>query len=82
MVVVKQWMERIGTDTLHFFVPTRSALAPPLGELSPKVTERAFRTHFPSPSSLRSATSPKGRGKGCLGGIEMHPICLRRYFSF
>ena len=65
-----------------FFVPTHSALAPPLGELSTKVTERAFRTHFPSPSSLRSATSPKGRGKGCLGGIEMHPICLRRYFSF
>ena len=42
-----------------------SPLALPLGELSPKVTERAFRTHFPSPSSLRSATSPKGRGKGC-----------------
>ena len=58
-----------------------SPLALPLRELSPKVTELAFRTHFPSPSSLRSATSPKGRAKGCLGGIEMHPICLRRYFS-
>ena len=34
------------------------------------------------PLRLRSATSPKGRGKGFLGGIEMHPICLRRYFSF
>ena len=58
-----------------------SPLALPLGELSPQAG-RAFRTHFPSPSSLRSATSPKGSGKGCLGGIEMHPICLRRYFSF
>ena len=64
-----------------FFVPTHSALAPPLGELSTKVTERAFRTHFPSPSSLRHL-SQRERGKGCLGGIEMHPICLRRYFSF
>ena len=58
-----------------------SPLALPLGELSPKVTERAFRTHFPSPSSLRHL-SQRERGKGCLGGIEMHPICLRRYFSF
>ena len=49
-----------------------SPLALPLGELSPKVTERAFRTHFPSPSSLRSATSPKGRGKGCCS----IPLCL------
>ena len=38
-------------------LPARN-LAPPMGELSPKVTERE-----PSPSSLRSATSPKGRGK-------------------
>ena len=59
-----------------------SPLAPPLGELSPKVTESVLQPSIPSPSSLRSATSPKGRGKGCLGGIEMHPICLRRYFSF
>ena len=57
-------------------------LALPLGELSPEVTERAFRTRFPSPSSLRSAASPKGSGKGCLRGIELYPICLRRYFSF
>ena len=42
-----------------------SPLALPLGELSPQVTERAFRYGcLPSPSSLRSATSPKGRGKG------------------
>ena len=27
---------------------------------------RALHSSFPSPSSLRSATSPKGRGKGCL----------------
>ena len=41
-------------------------LALPLGELSPQVTERALHPGFPSPSSLRSSTSPKGRGKGCL----------------
>ena len=39
-------------------------MAPTLGELSPKVTERALHPCFPSPSSLRSATSPRGRGKG------------------
>ena len=39
-------------------------LALPLGELSPQVTERALHPCFPSPSSLRSATSPKERGKG------------------
>ena len=49
-----------------------SPLALPLGELSPKVTERAFRTHFPSPSSLRSATSPIGRGKGCSHESALH----------
>ena len=65
-----------------FLVPIYDALALPLGELSPQVTERALRPrdviclrrcqHFPigrcrylpSPSSLRSATSPTGRGKG------------------
>jgi len=45
-------------------------LAPPLGELSPKVTERVSAYYFPSPSSLRSATSPKGRGKPQESGIE------------
>ena len=40
-------------------------LALPLGEPSPKVTERAFHPCFPSPVSLRSATSPIGRGKRC-----------------
>ena len=39
-------------------------LALPLGELSPQVTERALHSYLPSPSSLRSATSPIGRGKG------------------
>ena len=43
-----------------------SPLALPPGELSPKVTERVLQPYFPSPSSLRSATSPKGRGKGVL----------------
>ena len=41
-------------------------MALPLGELSPKVTERALHHGSPSPSSLRSATSPKGRGKGAV----------------
>ena len=39
-------------------------MALPLGELSPQVTERVLHPWFPSPSPLRSATSPKGRGKG------------------
>ncbi len=49
-------------------------LALPLGELSPQVTERvlqlfsAVTDRLPSPSSLRSATSPRGRGKGCPRG--------------
>ena len=68
-----------------FLVPIYDALALPLGELSPQVTERTLRPrdviclrrcqHFPigrcrylpSPSSLRSATSPTGRGKGGAG---------------
>ena len=57
-------MERIDTDTLHFsYVVGYIPLALPLGELSPKVTERVLHPNFPSPSSLRSDTSPKGRGK-------------------
>ena len=57
-------MERIGNDTLHFsYVVGYIPSALPLGELSPKVTERVLHPNFPSPSSLRSATSPKGRGK-------------------
>ena len=39
-------------------------LALPLGELSPKVTERVLHPVFPSPASLRSAAAPIGRGKG------------------
>ena len=53
-----------------------SPLALPLGELSPQVTERVLQSFLinwyghclPSPSLLRSATSPKGRDKGCLRG--------------
>ena len=41
-------------------------LALPLGELSPKVTERVLHPGLLSPSSLCSATSPKERGKGVL----------------
>ena len=43
---VKQFMERINTDTLHFLYPyirLQAALALPLGELSPQVTERALQ---------------------------------------
>ena len=112
-VSIKQLMERICTDTLRFLYPyirLQAALALPLGELSPQVTERVVQpvlngnvnlfAHtmkipvdipvgesqnlqtksrqelrtlsviwyghiLPSPSSLCSATSPKGRGKGC-----------------
>ena len=75
-------------------MPIYDALALPLGELSPQVTERALRPrdviclrrcqHFPigrcrylpSPSSLRSATSPTGRGKGCRDGNRFTTIRL------
>ena len=68
-----------------FLVPIYDALALPLGELSPQVTERTLRPrdviclrrcqHFPigrcrylpSPSSLRSATSPTGERQGGAG---------------
>ena len=64
-----------------YYVKGCSPLALPLGELSPQVTERALQpfsndkinlcTHrLPSPSSLRSATSPKGRGKGRSHGTS------------
>ena len=77
-----------------FLVPIYDALALPLGELSPQVTERTLRPrdviclrrcqHFPigrcrylpSPSSLRSATSPTGRGKGCRDGNRFTTIRL------
>ena len=57
-----------------FLMPTYnvtgcSPLALPLGELSPQVTERVLQPFsMPSPSSLRSATSPRGRGKGYSHG--------------
>ena len=43
---VKQLMERIGIDTLHFLYPyirLQEVLALPLGELSPQVTERVLQ---------------------------------------
>ena len=59
-------MERIDTDTLPFSCLNAGTdpLKLPLGELSQKVTQRVLQPSIPSPSSLRSATSPKGRGKG------------------
>ena len=49
-VSVRQFMERIGADTLHFLYYydhmaqlQAFSLALPLGELSPKVTERALQ---------------------------------------
>ena len=76
-----------------FLVPIYDALALPLGELSPQVTERTLRPrdviclrrcqHFPigrcrylpSPSSLRSATSPTGEAK-CRDGNRFTTIRL------
>ena len=54
------------------YVTEHPPLALPLGELSPQATERAqliikppgvYGHCLPSPASLRSATSPTGRGK-------------------
>ena len=45
-VSVKQLTERIGIDTLRFLCPyirLQAALALPLGELSPEVTERTLQ---------------------------------------
>ena len=68
-----------------YYVKGFSPVVLPLGELSPQVTERGLRPFLndniigcclwyghclPSPSSLRSATSPKGRGKGCSRGTS------------
>ena len=55
-----------------------SPLALPLGELSPQVTERVLQPFsMPSPSSLCSATSPSGRGKGYSRGT---PEGVRYYY--
>ena len=67
--------------TPTYYVKGCSPLALPLGELSPQVTERVLPPWFPSPSSLRSATSPKGRGKGRSHyntgtGTAVIPLCL------
>ena len=77
-----------------FLVPIYDALALPLGELSPQVTERTLRPrdviclrrcqHFPigrcrylpSPSSLRSATSPRERQGECRDGNRFTTIRL------
>ena len=62
---------------LFCIILARRLLPLPLGELSPKVTERGKAALndkilvLPSPSSLRSATSPKGRGKGMLAAIQL-----------
>ena len=78
-----------------FLVPIYDALALPLGELSPQVTERALRPrdviclrrcqHFPigrcrylpSPSSLRSATSPTGRQGNARTETVLRPSDFR-----
>ena len=51
----------------------RSPLALPLGELSPKATERVFLI-YPLRPSLRSDTSPKGGGKGAM---QAQRICKK-----
>ena len=57
-------------------------MALPLGELSPQATERVFGSYvqrLPSPSSLRSDTSPKGRGKSRrLTWLSLWESCRRR----
>ena len=71
-----------------YYVMGCSPLALPLGELSPQVTERVLHLGLPSPSSLRSGTSPKERGKGvpfitpqCLSAVcSAPPICRPVFF--
>ena len=46
---------------------SHNPLALPLGELSLQATERVLGQRLPSPSSLRSDTYPKGRGKWDMG---------------
>ena len=65
---MKQKMERIGVDTLHFSCITGSTpLALPLGELSPKVTERALTRTLSDFASL-SHLSQRERQEGLLTG--------------
>ena len=73
MVVVKQRMERIGTDTLHFYVTWYSPLALPLGELSPKVTERVLHLGFPL-SVFASLSHLSHRER--QGVQSIIPLCL------
>ncbi len=75
-----------GAEVEHIEKPT---LALPLGELSPKVTERVLRRllnnhvhlnpqRWPSQSRLCRASSPKGRAKGTL--LRIRPLFLQ-YFT-
>ena len=71
-MVVKQLMERIGTDTLHFYVTGYSPLALPLGELSPKVTERVHKCNTLSVLAALGHLSQRER----QGGQFIIPLCL------
>ena len=68
MIVRKKFMERIGTDTLHFFMRI-CYLDSPFGRAVTAGDWEGLADFFknvqrsPALSSLRSATSPKGRGK-------------------
>ena len=56
-VLVKQLTERIGIDTLRFLYGLNAALALPLGELSPQVTERALQPVLNSNINLFTHTT-------------------------
>ena len=86
----KQKTERIGTDTLRFSarVP-HDALALPLGELSPQVTERVMclsNEGHPFPVNLPDIF-PLGVGHGQRGSQRdqaeyAHYNCIRHRFAF
>src|SRR5262245_65938750 len=51
--------------------PSRAAARPPRGDGEPSSPSAARFAHFPSPASLRSASSPaSGRGKGKVLGRQ------------
>ena len=90
----RRWMRRgttfriVGTMGAEVEHIEKATLALPLGELSPKVTERALQRllnnhvhlnpqRWPSQSRLCRASSPKGRAKGTF--LRIRPLFLQHF---